>query len=74
MSLRPKPPVNAFIAYVQAQKARFRLSNPKQSIADITSSASREWKELPQEIKQPFIDDYERRQKEYHVLQQKFIS
>lgn len=26
------------------------------------------------EVKQPFIDDYERRQKEYHVLQKKFIA
>lgn len=47
MALRPKPPVNAFIAYVQSQKDRFKESNPKHSIAEITSFASREWKDLP---------------------------
>lgn len=38
---RPKPPANAFITYVQSQKDRISAENPKKSIAEITSIASR---------------------------------
>lgn len=33
LKIRPKPPVNAFISYVQAQKDRISQENPKKSIA-----------------------------------------
>ena len=41
LKIRPKPPVNAFISYVQAQKDRIAQENPKKSIAEITSIASK---------------------------------
>ena len=33
LKIRPKPPVNAFISYVQPQKDRIAQENPKKSIA-----------------------------------------
>ena len=66
---RPKPPVNAFIGFVQAQKERISKEHPKISIAEITSIASKEWKDMTQEEKQPYIDEFERRQQGYKAIQ-----
>ncbi len=52
----PKPPMNAFISYIKAQKDRIKNNSTKNlSIAEITSLASEEWRKLSSIEKAPYI-------------------
>jgi hypothetical protein len=64
-----KRPMNAFMVWSQLERRKIIEVTPDKHNAEISKELGRRWKNLPEEVKQPYIDDAERlrilHQKEY---------
>jgi hypothetical protein len=63
----PKRPMSAFLAYSHTKRAECRAANPDLDNIGISRELAKMWKIVPQEEKQPFIDEEARLRKQYKI-------
>jgi len=68
----PKKPCSAFFTYAQTRRQEVARLYPERQNSEISKLLSVEWNRLDPEIKQPFLDEYERKVTEYKRLMEPF--
>lgn len=69
----PKKPTTAYIRYFQDRKPYYMLQNPNMPITEITKLIGREWKELPKEKQQYFLDKAIQDKERYRQENNKYL-
>lgn len=69
----PKKPTTAYIRYFQDRKPYYMLQNPNMPITEITKLIGREWKELPKEKQQYFLDKAIQDKERYRLENNKYL-
>jgi len=62
----PKRPPSAFLNYSQTRRTALIEENPHVKNTDISKLLGKEWKAVPQEVRQPHIDKEAREREAYH--------
>lgn len=71
---KPKKPLTAFLLYVQVRRNIVKLNNPHMTIAEITTEIGKEWRQLSEEEKEPYVQLYKEAKKKYDEALEVFYS
>jgi len=63
----PKKPMSAYLSFANRKRSSIRLMHPTATNAEISKILAAMWREVPQEIRQPYIDEEARLRDTYKV-------
>ena len=64
-NLNPKQPLTAYILYFRERVNEFKEKHPSCTYPELTCLISKEWKELPQSLKEPYVERANEDRKRY---------
>merc|ERR1712129_550508 len=69
---QPKRSQSAYFIYMNEQRADFKKENPKLSMTEMTKELAKEWKDLSEEEKRPYLDDAAEQKEKYKIKREEY--